>query len=182
VTEAVAKSGFRLLDLEAFPYRYEDVVLVYARRRNAITSPSRTSSERLLNASVAGAKAYAAAFQPMSKSYQALFHQLASQGGKVAAYGAGHLTCAFLNFHDVARYFAFVVDDTPEKQGLFLPKTGLPIVSSDRLVADRITTCLFGFNPQVEKRVIAKCDAFVAQGGRFLSMLVDSDISVRQLL
>jgi hypothetical protein len=54
-------------------------------------------------------------------------------------------------------------------------------VSRDRLVADRITTCLFGLSPQIEDKVVANCRSFVERGGRFLSMLADSKRSVRHL-
>jgi hypothetical protein len=182
VAQAVQHAGFRLLDLESYPYRYEDVLVLYARKPTSEALPSRTIDQNGLTQSLERARTFGASFPAMSRSYHELFRRLTAGNGKLAAYGAGHLTCAFLNLHEVARYFTFVVDDTPEKQGLFLPKTGLPIVSSDRLVADGITTCLFGFNPQTEARVIAKSQAFVAQGGRFFSLLADSDIAVRQLL
>jgi hypothetical protein len=107
---------------------------------------------------------------------------MTADGRKLAAYGAGHLTCAFLHFHGVAQHFEFVVDDTPQKQNLFLPKSGLPIVPRDRLTADRIAACLFGLSPQSEDHVISKNKAYLESGGKFYSIFADSKRSIRALL
>jgi hypothetical protein len=108
--------------------------------------------------------------------------RLTRDGRKLAAYGAGHLTCAFLNFHEVADYFAFVVDDTPQKQGLHLPGSLTPIVPRDRLNTEEISACLFGLAPQIEDKVISNNTKFREGGGLFLSMFADSGRSIRTLL
>ena len=86
--------------------------------------------------------------------------RLTRDGRKLALYGAGHLSAAFVNFHELGEYFAFVVDDTPQKQGLYLPGCGLPIVAQDRLNSNQIAACLMGFAPQIEDKVIANNAGF----------------------
>lgn len=111
-----------------------------------------------------------------------MFDKLTADGKKLAAYGAGHLTAAFINFHGLADYFACVIDDTPQKQGLFLPGANLPIVARSRLLDGDIAHCLFGLAPQIEDKVIANNQEFVARGGQFHSMFADSPRSIRKLV
>lgn len=177
---ALHHAGFELLDLVAHRYPFEDVLIAYVRKTR-----SALDAVPIIKSSVAEqltcARAFADAFPAHTRNSVASFDRIAAAGGRIAAYGAGHLTSAFLQFHRLTPYFAFVVDDTPEKQGLFLPKSGLPIVPRERLVADGVTTCLFGLNPEVEDKVAANCQDFLKAGGRFFSMLVDSNRSFRNL-
>lgn len=56
--------------------------------------------------------------------------------GKVACFGAAAKGCVYLNSININDRFVYVVDDTPEKQGLFVPGTGLEIVGRQRLYQD----------------------------------------------
>ena len=122
------------------------------------------------------------AFEGWTDRYRRLFDGLTADGRRLAAYGAGHLTCAFLNFHGLADYFALVVDDTPQKQGLFLPKARLPIVPRSQLSAQNVSAFLFGLAPDIEDKVIANNRAYADAGGKFYSMFVDSPRSIKTLL
>ena len=97
-------------------------------------------------------------------------------------YGAGHLTCAFVYFHDLAEEISFVVDDTPQKQGRFLPKCGVPIRPKEALDGAQTPLCLLGLSPEIEDKVIANNGRFVAAGGKFGSIFAASDRSMRKLL
>ena len=48
--------------------------------------------------------------------------------------GAGHMTERFVNLYGLAERIEFVVDDSPNKQGLFMPGSRLPILPSSELV------------------------------------------------
>jgi SAM-dependent methyltransferase len=163
-------------------YPFEDVIVVAARRpaHENVVKTDFDSSAAARN--LALAKAYGQAFAAWTERQDALFARLTADGRKLAAYGAGHLTCAFLNFHGFAHYFAMVIDDTPAKQGLYLPKAGLPIRPATALDPALISACLMGFGPEVEEKVIAKSANFIAGGGAFYSMFADSKRSIRALL
>ncbi len=56
------------------------------------------------------------------------------QGNKIAAYGAAAKGNIFLNYCGIGKQsIEFVVDDTPAKQGLFLPASHIPIVEEQKL-------------------------------------------------
>lgn len=174
--------GCETVSCDIHPFPFEDVVVLCARKISKQAQAMPNSDPAVSARSVALAEDYGRNFATWTGRYQQLFERLTANGKQLAAYGAGHLTAAFLHFHDVARYFACIVDDTPQKQGLFLPKSGLPITAPSRLTEGDIDHCLFGLAPQLEDRVIAKNSAFTARGGQFHSLFVDSPRSIRRLI
>lgn len=164
------------------PYPFEDVIVAAVRKPVAGDVAELGFDRQAVERNVALARAYGAAFAGWTARQDTLFTQMTADGRKLAAYGAGHLTCAFLNFHGFTRHFAMVIDDTPVKQGLHLPKAGLPIRPGSALAPAQIAACLMGFGPEVEDKVIAKNEAFVVGGGAFYSMFADSRRSIRALL
>jgi hypothetical protein len=98
--------------------------------------------------------------------------------GPAVVLGAGHLACAFVNFLDLGSRVKFVVDDNPNKQGLFMPGSRLPIRPSDALLSEHIGLCLLSVNPEVEAKVMDKNRAFVERGGRFASIFAASERSL----
>jgi hypothetical protein len=158
------------------------VIVVYAGRAGDASSTIAAMDRKTVMREVETARRFGAAFAGWTQRYGRLLDRLTSGGRRLAAYGAGHLTCTFLNFHELAGYFDLVVDDTPEKQNLYLPKSGLPILPRNRLDPERIAACLFGLGPKTEDKVIAANDAYLRAGGKFHSFLVDSTRSIRGLL
>ena len=101
------------------------------------------------------------------------------RGGSVAMLGAGHLGCAFINFLELKDHLAFIVDDNPHKQGLFLPGSRLPIRGSGALVESEVRLCLLGLNPGAEEKVVARHRRYADRGGQFLSIFPGSPRALR---
>jgi hypothetical protein len=180
VLQLLPPCGCFSLALEIHPFPFEDVIVLYARKSDGSAKALAVDSAAR-DRNVAVARSFAHSFDVWSGRYRRVFADLTKDGRRLAGYGAGHLTCAFLNFHDVADFFSFVVDDTPRKQGLFLPESGLPVVARERLSANEIGACLFGLTPELEDRIIAKNSHYASGGGQFFSMCVDSPRSIRKL-
>ena len=160
------------------PFAFEDVIVLYARK--GVGAGQRLQIDAAaLRRNVELADAYGGAFEGWTERYRRVLEGLTQGDKRLAAYGAGHLTSAFINFHGFAEHFAFVVDDTPHKQGLYLPKCSLPIVPKERLTSEEIGACLFGLAPEIEDKVIAANPRYAESGGRFYSMFVDSNRSIR---
>ena len=176
--QVLAAAGCAAVAVEVHPFAFEDVIVLYARKISA-EAPHLKTEPAVVARNANLAEDYGAAFEIWTDRYRRLFDEWTTNGKQLAAYGAGHLTCAFINFHGLADYFAFVVDDTPHKQGLYLPKCKLPIVSRSHLAASDVDRVLFGLAPEIEPKVIANNPEFVARGGQFYSMFVDSPRSVR---
>ncbi|MBM3835388.1 MAG: class I SAM-dependent methyltransferase [Verrucomicrobia bacterium] len=90
--------------------------------------------------------------------------------GKIALFGAGHLGAAFVNLQGFSEHFSFVADDNPNKRGLFMPGSRLPILASGALVEQDIRLCLLSLSLESEDKVIAKNKSFVDRGGCFASI------------
>jgi len=168
--------GFEILGVDRHPYPFEDVLVLYAR---ALDPGARapTTNARVAAAAFELATGYAADFPGRTRAIREALDRLA-RNGPIALYGAGHLSCTFVNLHGLASYFAFVVDDTLKKQGLFLPGNGLEIVPREKLARSDVATCLFGLAPEIEDKVIANNRAFVERGGAFYSIFAASPRSI----
>lgn len=178
VPQVLAAAGCVAVGHEIHPFAFEDVIVLYARKdpERASASPVEPAA---IERNVALARGFGAAFHTATERHQSVLAALTEDGKPLAAYGAGHLTCAFINFHGLADLFAFVVDDTKEKQGLYLPKCGLPIVPNTQLTTDAVSACLLGLSPEIEEKVISNNPLYTGGGGEFYSMFADSRRSLQ---
>ena len=99
-------------------------------------------------------------------------------GGRVALFGAGHLACTFLTVMDLADAVEFVVDDNPNKRGLYMPGSRVPIVASSALLEHDVRLCLLSLNPLSEGKVMERQRAFVERGGTFKSIFPASSVAL----
>ena len=76
----------------------------------------------------------------------------------------------FINLMEIGENVEFVVDDDPNKQGLYMPGSLLPICDSTSLTERSIGLCLLALSPDSEREVIRKNGAFLEAGGRFASI------------
>lgn len=80
---------------------------------------------------------YAAMAERIERASQALREALQQAKGKVVGYGApAKLTTLMHQFGIGAHQIAYVVDDSPWKQGLLTPGTHIPVASADRLMEE----------------------------------------------
>jgi hypothetical protein len=177
--EILPDAGFEEVVFKQYPLSFEDCLVVIGRKagvslKHTFASGCALAADALLAAYVNGVKEWRC-------RYTAYLQERIERGEKIALYGAGHLSCAFVNYYGYKDLISFVVDDTPEKQGLFLPGSSLPIVPSAHLVSEDISLCLLGLALGGEDRVIANNAAFVSGGGEFMSIFAASQRSLRRL-
>ena len=79
------------------------------------------------------------------------------EGKSIIAYGAAAKGTTFLNYCGIGKdYFEYIVDVTPEKQGLFLPGTLIPIVDEsyiERLKPDYIAILPWNWKEEIINRL-----------------------------
>ncbi len=99
-----------------------------------------------------------------------------SQGKKVAGYGAAAKGNTFLNFCGAGlQTLIMVADANPEKQDKLLPGTHIPVVSPDRLMAERPDyVVILPWNLRDE--VSGQLDGIRDWGGRFVTAIPDLDV------
>jgi len=172
-------AGCRSLGIDVAPYTFENCLVAYGRKTDEKNSKPPALAPGV-DLRMVGQ--YAESFSRWTQEYHSLLDSYTRDGRQVALYGAGHLTCAFVNFHGLAKQIAFVADDTVQKQGLYMPKCGVPVRPKEALDAAQTPLCLLGFSPEIEDKVIANNERFVAAGGRFNSVFAASRRSIRKLL
>lgn len=92
-----------------------------------------------------------------------------AKGNKIAVFGAGHLAVKFINFFRIKDLITCVIDDNPQKVGMHMPGSGLPIVPSAQLKKLGIRYCLSTLSPESEAKVRKNIPHFFENGGIFLN-------------
>ena len=164
----LAVGGFSLVHFECYPYPLEDSIVGIAQLQNQKMPFS--MSEDFLRKEKSGAEAYFRGLPESRDKFKKLFSEYQRNEGKIALFGAGHLACTFVNLLDVKNYIEFIVDDSPNKRGLFMPGSRLPIYESAVLVEQDIKLCLLSVAPQSEDKVIGNNQLFLERGGAFSSI------------
>lgn len=174
---ALAALGFELAAFHSFPYEHENSMVAIAKKKSGPPSAPaltiRKETDRFAN--------YVNSFSSKRVAVQAYLAQASRDKGGVAMMGAGHLTAAFINLFGLRSLVKFVVDDNQRKQGLLMPGSKCPIVSSERLKAKQVGMCLLGINPENEPKVLAKNRPFVDEGGEFFSIFPESRMALAPL-
>jgi len=166
--QTLTRLGFRVLEQKCYPYTNENSLI-------AIVKPDDEPDTADQKGAVAAkmtrlGRRYADGFGAYrNKAAQRLATARAEQGA-AAIFGAGHLSCAWINFLQVAEQIEFVVDDHPKKSGMFMPGSKLAIRPSSDLLGKDIRLCLLTLNAESEAKVIQKNQAFLNKGGHFATM------------
>lgn len=72
-------------------------------------------------------------------TYKQFIMDIIAQGKSIAAFGAAAKGCVFLNSCEIDYSLVrFIVDDTPFKQGKYVPGTGIEVVSRDYLKTHQV--------------------------------------------
>jgi hypothetical protein len=165
-------AGMELLQMEVLPLGHESLLVAIGRMAEENPSqPNRAEIRREMPV--------VANFGQQFPAIQSRFAEALAGYGlrheKVAVLGAGHLACAFVNYVRLEEHIAFVVDDNPRKQRLFLPGTKLVIRGSAALMEENVRLCLLSVNPEIEQKVIDRQRTFVESGGQFASIFTGSE-------
>lgn len=167
--------GFEPIRTDVYPLPFENSMVQLARKTGA---PGPVKISAAAKAQVGMLDRYATAYEPAKRELRGLLEQVREEQGPIALFGAGHLAAAFANFMDVADLIEFVADDTPQKQGKFLPGARLPILPSGALVERDIKLCLLALSINNEDNVIGRNAAFTSAGGHFRSIFRASPRSI----
>lgn len=166
--QAVACWGLSPVSYKLYPYSHENSLVAIV-RATATAQPSAPDSSIAEGARAVGEK-YASFFPAYRRKANGVLAEFRRTRGRIAVFGAGHLSCAWINFLGALEHIDFVVDDDLRKGGLLMPGSGLPILASSRLVERGIKLCLLSLSQESEAGVIGKNQAFLDGGGIFASI------------
>ena len=163
----LTRAGLEVVSFETYPYMLEDSLVAIAR---ACPHPDPLPrGEGGLADELTLVREFGARLGERKESIRAVLRGRRARG-PIALFGAGHRSCGFVNFLDLGAEIDFVVDDDPNKRGLRMPGSGLPILGSAALEERRAALCLLGVSPESEEKVMAGLRAFEKRGGEFASI------------
>ena len=174
-TNSLINCGLNLFDFKTYNYSVENSLV-------AIINVDQTNNEviRKINIEddIRRMDIFAKDFSINREKIINFLSSYLEKNGKIAVFGAGHLASAFINIMGIKDLIEFVVDDHPQKCGLYMPGSKLPIYNSEKLIDKGIKLCLSSLNPESEKKVIKNSKNFIDSGGEFLSIFPTSKIGL----
>lgn len=159
--------GWEIYSFYEFEYSMENSLVAIVRPRNRLTVPS---SDMVLPA-IQEARRFADGFESQRNLVKNSVSRLRADHGPIALLGAGHLGGAYIELYELGDLLEFVVDDDPDKQRVYMPGSGLPILGSSALLEEQIAVCLLCVSPEAAEQIEAKNQQFIQYGGRFIHVL-----------
>jgi hypothetical protein len=169
-------AGYRVVALLRYPGVLEDALVAVLQATDAPESPR---GPTVLGPSQLFQK-YRDGFAPARDAVRARILQAAGpQRNGVALFGIGHHAIMFVNAFGLSDLVALAVDDDADKAGFFPPGFSVPVVGSERLMADdRVRLCLFAVAPHIEVKVRDKLSALSVRSVEFRSIYAAADNSI----
>jgi hypothetical protein len=170
----VDHAGLTLHETFAYPYPYEDALIAIVRN----DAPDRAGPGRVQDIAdllMAGG-IFADSYADVKGQIQSRLRRWRQDGKRVAIFGAGHLAAKFINLYGLADLVECVIDDHENKREMLMPGSRVPIRAAAAL--KDIDICLLSLNPESERKVVAKHQAFRDRGGQFMSIFALSSNSV----
>ena len=121
---------------------------------------------------------YANNFSKNKSIVQQYIRNYQASTGRISVFGAGHLSIMYINLMEIKDYIAFIVDDDPNKQSIYMPGSSLSVKRSDSLINEGIRLCLLSLSPDSEEKVLKNNINFVENGGVFSSIFPQKDNSI----
>lgn len=159
--------GAKLIWMKRYSYQYEDSLVAVFRFDQSnedvkkLLPVSDVFSEKMFCEFTSGLNLARVNWRKKLQPY-------ALKGEKVAVFGAGHLAVKFINFYELADMIECVVDDFPNKVGMLMPGSKLPIISSSELLARGVRICISTLSPESELKVRQKLASYFEAGGHFI--------------
>ena len=165
-------SGAEIMHFSEHLYPFESSLVAIV--RPAAQTPGRLSGEDISVAQQFGRQVK----EKVEATARGLRHRQEA-GKRTVLFGAGHLSCAFLSLSQTADCVECILDDTPQKQGLFLAGTKLPIVGTAALPPGEPGLCLMAVHPSSEAKVHDRLAPLRAAGWETASIFPDSPYAIR---
>ena len=176
IVDLLKQEGMRVVNVSYHDMHSGTLRVISTRNTSTIREDSTVQS--FLNLETSITKAYC---QKWGKNitykiveFKNFFKQMKEEGMNIACFGAAAKGTIFLNTCGITdKEVRYVIDDTPEKQGKYIPGTGIKIVGRDGLdpdVIDMIVILAHNFEDHIIKSFNGSFK------GKFVSMFPDIKI------
>lgn len=174
VQSIFAANGLQVFDVQPLP-THGGSLRVFAQRSDSGQRAQQPQVQALLDEEHGSGVTRLGFYEDLQRQAQRIKHELllfllncASQGKRVAGYGAAAKGNTLLNFAGVRPdLLPYVVDKNPAKQGQFLPGSRIPVVDEAHLRADRPDyVVILPWN--LKEEVMSQLDDVRGWGGKFV--------------
>lgn len=167
------KNGFNLVNIFRYEAALEDslvavVTKTYDERSNI--------ANRDIENEIMTIDLFADKFSEIKKTHQDFFRNDFAAGKRIAVFGAGHLAVKYINFFALKDFISCVIDDSKDKENLFMPGSSLPIRNSTFLFD--IDICILVLSPESQIKVMKLKRNIIKKGGKFYSAFDNKLISI----
>ena len=172
---------FYIDSLSTITYPMEDCIVAITKElvnKKKDSTPNRES----INVEIERAKKYIEIIQKNMIVIPNKLSNIRKRSGKIAIFGAGHATVAFISILGIENLIDFIIDDNPNKISKKLPAGNIPIIDSSALYKKDIKICLLGTNPQSHHKIVDKHKDYVKIGGVFASIFPGTEIYFGDIL
>ena len=108
---------------------------------------------------IALADSFAKSFQEIKNKNISFLQNAKAEVKKIAIFGAGHLAVKYINLFGLKEYISCIIDDSKDKENLFLPGSLISIQNSSFL--PEIDICIMALSPENQEKVLSsKKDLF----------------------
>lgn len=112
-------------------------------------------------------KEFSARINKLRDDTRKLLGDLKAQGKKIAGFGAARGGTTLVFHFGLADFLDYIVDDNPDKKGLFSPGVHIPVLSTE-VVYEKKPDYLFLLAWVHAKTIMAKHKKYLDQGGHFV--------------
>ena len=118
------------------------------------------------------ASQFALNFRKIKKFHKDFLSSAKEMNKKIVIFGAGHLAAKYINFFEIVHLIDCVIDDSKDKQDLYMPGNSIVIESSKKL--DEVDICLLALSPESQKNVLESISDSIKKSCEFYSIFDNS--------
>jgi len=176
LSSALDCNRFSIEYFECYPYSFESSLIAIVKAANG---KKNKQVQSVKGKEKRRAQKFFSRFKERKEGYKDYLRNFKKEKGRIAIFGAGHLTASFINYYGLEQYISFVADDNQNKIGMYMPGSCLQIKPSLHLIKENVDLCLLGISPQIEDEVIERNRDFVEKGGVFASIFPSDKLALK---
>jgi len=178
----MARGGFDVIDSFSVPYPLEDSLIIIARKNESEDHQRGFLPTSVLDAENTRAFKFVELLHARRASIVERLTYIRRNGGKVALFGAAHLSFTFVSLHGLESLIDFFIDDDSNKRDLIAPVGGVRILGSEQLYSSPPVVCLLGLNPIKHQIIVSRHVRYTDSGGIFASIFPGTPLYIEDVL
>lgn len=167
------RNGFEVVSI----FRYESVLedSLVAIIRNTKKEALKVTATDITN-ELSIMDTFSNSFSEIREMHKYFLETAFNAGKKIAVFGAGHLATKYINLFELMGLISCVIDDSKDKENLFMPGSSISIKNSSALAETDI--CLLALSPESQEKVLGLKRNMIKSGGQFYSVFDNSLSSI----